>query len=148
MEEFQTRGGSVPCRGKGDPARRRERGAQIVEFALVLPLFFALLFSIIEFSHAIWLYGSVAYGAREGTRFVMVHGSTSSTPATPVDVQNRVRTIAGLRSATVTTTWPDGSNDPGSRVQVTVTVPFTFVVPLFRLPALNLTATSRMVIVF
>lgn len=135
-------------RRRDDPARFRERGAQIVEFALVLPLFFALLFSVIEFSRAIWLYGSAAYGAREGTRFAMVHGSTSSIPATATDVQNRVRSIAGLRSATVTTAWPDGNNDPGSRVQVTVTVPFTFVVPLFRLPILNLTATSQMVIVF
>jgi Flp pilus assembly protein TadG len=119
-----------------------------VEFALVLPLFFALLFSIIEFSHAIWLYGSVAYGAREGTRFAMVRGSTSSIPATDAEVRARVRTIAGLRSATVTTTWPDGNNDPGSRVQVTVALPFTLAVPLFRLPVLNLTSTSRMVIVF
>ncbi|HWP00517.1 MAG TPA: TadE family protein [Methylococcus sp.] len=143
-----TRSGNTPYRRRDNPARRRERGAQVVEFALVLPLFFALLFSLIEFSHAIWVYGSAAYGAREGTRFAMVHGSTSSTPATDADVRARVRTIAGLRSAAVTTTWPDGNNDPGSRVQVTVAVPFTFVVPLFRLPVLNLTATSRMVIVF
>jgi Flp pilus assembly protein TadG len=134
-------------RGRGDTTRDQERGAQIVEFALVLPLFFALLFSVIEFSHAIWLYGSAAYGAREGTRFAMVRGSSVSTPATDTDVRARVRTIVGLRSATVITTWPDGNNDPGSRVQVSVAVPFTFVVPLFRLPALNLTSTSQMVIV-
>ncbi len=45
-----------------------ERGQDLVEFALVAPLLFLLLFGIIEFGVAVWRYNSVAVSAREGAR--------------------------------------------------------------------------------
>ena len=50
-----------------------ERGASLVEFAMLMPLLFLLLFGIIEFG---WLYSQnldVRHGAREGVRLAAVN---------------------------------------------------------------------------
>lgn len=49
--------------------RRSERGASAVEFAIVAPLLFLLLFGIIEFARAISVYTAVSTAAREGARY-------------------------------------------------------------------------------
>lgn len=48
---------------------RSERGASAVEFAIVAPLLFLLLFGIIEFARAISVYTAVSTAAREGARY-------------------------------------------------------------------------------
>jgi Flp pilus assembly protein TadG len=48
---------------------RSERGAVALEFALVAPIFLILVFGIIEFGRAVWLYDGVSAGAREGARY-------------------------------------------------------------------------------
>jgi hypothetical protein len=56
------------------PARRRtrERGAAIVEFAIVFPLFFLLVSGIIDFGQAYSDLNSARQGVREGARQVVV----------------------------------------------------------------------------
>ncbi len=52
--------------------RTNDRGANLVEFALLAPLLLLLVFGIIEFG---WLFGQfndVRHGAREGARFAAV----------------------------------------------------------------------------
>ena len=44
----------------------------MVEFSLVLLLLLFVLFSIMEFSRAIWIYGTAAHAAKEGARFAIV----------------------------------------------------------------------------
>jgi Flp pilus assembly protein TadG len=53
---------------------RRSRGQAMVEFALVAPIFFLLLFSIIEFGRAIYYVQMLNNAAREGARYAIVHG--------------------------------------------------------------------------
>lgn len=61
------------------------RGGQaLVEFALVAPLFFILLFMIIEGARFILYYEMVNNAAREGARYAIVHGSNSSCPTGPM----------------------------------------------------------------
>ena len=128
---------------------REERGVEIVEFALISILFFALMFGIMEFSRAIWIYGSVAHVAREGSRFAIVRGSESGRMATATDVTNHVNmTAAGMTGLTVTTTWTDPNKDPGSIVEVQVDKSFSPALPLVNLGPFTLSSTSRMVIAF
>lgn len=69
--------------------RRREDGANLVEFALLAPFLLLLLFGMIEFA---WLFSQnldVRHGAREGARLAAVNypvGPTS-TPPTRTDAQ-------------------------------------------------------------
>lgn len=54
--------------------RGRSRGQTLVEFALIAPLFFLLLFSIIEFGRAVYYIQMLNNAAREGARYAIVHG--------------------------------------------------------------------------
>ncbi len=59
--------------------RRGRRGNTVIEFTLVgIPLIFALI-SIFEIARGMWLYQTLAYTVKEGTRFVIVHGQNCAT---------------------------------------------------------------------
>jgi Flp pilus assembly protein TadG len=146
--------------------RKSERGATLIEFAITSILFFVLIFGIAEFGRAIWLYGTIGHGAREGARYAMVHGSESTRPVDddtdvagpPVrkSVQTYVRERApGLQNATVTTTWsqPAGCGETpckkaseGAAVKVRVQVTFDPV--LWFMPSIPLSTTSEMTLAF
>ena len=52
--------------------RSRSKGATIVEFALVAPLFFLLVFATIEFGRYFFIEHAIQYATREGTRLALV----------------------------------------------------------------------------
>jgi hypothetical protein len=52
----------------------RDRGANLVEFALLAPFLLLLLLGIIEFGFLMGLNNDVRHGAREGARFAAVDG--------------------------------------------------------------------------
>jgi Flp pilus assembly pilin Flp len=49
--------------------RRDERGAAVVEFALVLPILMLVLFAIVDFARAYYTINTLAAAVREGARF-------------------------------------------------------------------------------
>src|SRR5215467_11919633 len=58
--------------------RRRQSGNTLIEFTLVgIPLIFILI-SIFQMASSMWLYTSLAYAAKEGTRYAIVHGVNCS----------------------------------------------------------------------
>lgn len=59
------------CRQRG-----RARGQALVEAALVAPLFFLILFGIIDLGRVIWANDVVSNAAREGARFASVNAGT------------------------------------------------------------------------
>ena len=129
--------------------RRSERGVEVIEFAIVSVLFMMLAFGVMEFGRAIWIYGTVAHTAREGSRYAIVRGSESGRTASPADVEGYVNQLAGgLTGLIVTTTWDDASKDPGTVVQVRVDRVFDPAMPLVGLGSFTLSSTSRMVIAF
>ena len=102
--------------------RRARKGAAMVEGALVLTVYFMLIFGIVEFGWAVYAYNSVSAASRVGSRYAMVRSSASGHPASSTDILNHVsgQTVGLDRTAlTVTTTWTPNSN-PGSTVKVTV----------------------------
>lgn len=123
-----------------------ERGSELIEFAIALPVFLIFVFGIIEFGRAILIFGTTAHLAREGARYAIVRGEESGRAATQADVVTYVNSRAGgLTDLTVTATWPDGNQRFGSVVEVRVTRPFGVIVPL-PIGPITLSSTSRMVI--
>jgi hypothetical protein len=57
--------------------RHRSRGQALVEFAFVAPLFFLLLFGIIEAGRFIFYYEVLNNATREGARYAIVNGANS-----------------------------------------------------------------------
>ncbi|MDE3112343.1 MAG: pilus assembly protein [Chloroflexota bacterium] len=116
--------------------RRDERGQAITEFALVLPVFLLTVFGVIDLARAVWEENELAFAAREGTRYAIVHGAYSGAAVGPGSAtytapdQDTAVTSAvlqyttGIPNVTVRSTWPDGDNDRNSRVAVDVTAPF------------------------
>ena len=127
---------------------RKQRGTGLVEAAVTLPVLLTMLFGIMDFGRALFAYNDITYAAREGTRFAMVHGSTSQHAASATDVQSIVSNYTdGLdpNALSVITTWsPD--NKPGSNVTVQVQYTFTPMTPFFSTMPIALGASSQMMI--
>src|SRR2546428_7084085 len=56
-------------------ARQGERGQALVEFALLLPLMLLIITGLFDVARAVWQENTLAYAAREGTLYAIVHGS-------------------------------------------------------------------------
>lgn len=56
----------------------RRRGAASVEMAIVLPLFIAIVFGIVEFGRALMVNQILVNAAREGTRRAVIPGATDA----------------------------------------------------------------------
>ena len=117
----------------------RGEGAQsLVEFALTLPLFLLLVTGIFDVARAVWQENSLAYAAREGTRYAIVHGSAGTPVVGPCTsclnpVSNNLAYLVdavtsnaiGVYNIAVTVDYPDGDNQRNHRVTVDATAPFT-----------------------
>ncbi len=104
-------------------------GQSLVEFALILPLILLVITGLFDLARATWQENTLAYAAREGTRYAIVHGSASSTPAHPGNDQAVVDTVraaaVGVANVSVIVTWVDGGcYDRACRVAVDATAPF------------------------
>jgi Flp pilus assembly protein TadG len=134
-----------------NPARSEEGGA-LVEFALTVPILLTFFFGLIEVSMALYMHQVLSECAREGTRYAMVRGSTcvngsgTSCTTTAASVNSYVSGLTwpniGGAPIIVSTTFPDGNESPGSRVQVYVTYAFPYRVPFIPPTTLNMSSTS------
>jgi Flp pilus assembly protein TadG len=107
--------------------RRRERGAAAVEFALVLPLFMAFVFGILEGGRLMEAQNAVTAAARAGAREASLFSSTTSSTTT---VALGALKAAGIStSGIVPTISPSDPTTaaPNSSVSVTVSVPYATV---------------------
>jgi len=108
-----------------DQNSEAQRGQSLVEFALLMPIMLLIITGLFDVARAVWEENTLAYSAREGTRFAIVHGSAGKGPlpdgtvsgaADPTDVNDPViayvktvvKTAAiGVPNVTVTVTYPD-----------------------------------------
>lgn len=63
--------------------RRASRGAALVEMAIVVVLFFVLVFAIIEFARAIFSWGVAVETTRAAARYAIVHAPLATPPTCP-----------------------------------------------------------------
>jgi Flp pilus assembly protein TadG len=138
--------------------KKRQAGQAAVEFAFVIVFLIVFLLSFIEIAALVYTYSVLADSAKEGVRFGVVHGTSSSTcngpgvAGVPCDggaagVKNAVNTYArgslnNTAGMTVTPTYPDGTSTPSSRVRVVVSYNYQ---PLFGLgwPTVTVNAASE-----
>lgn len=121
----------VPNRGwlvspGGHRSRRstgpRRRGAAVVEFAVVAPVFFLFVFGMIEYGRMVMVEQILTNAAREGARVGILDNSTTSDVDAAV---NQYLTAANITGATITVTpSPPSSASYGSPVSVQVAVSF------------------------
>ncbi len=125
--------------------RKHRSGAAAVEFAVVAPVLFLLIFGMIEFGRMVMVQQVLTNASREGARIAVLDGATTSDVTTAV--QNYLAG-ASVSGATITVTPnPPSSAGYGEPVTVTVSVGFNQVswlpAPMF-LGGRQLTATSVM----
>ncbi|RFU19040.1 TadE/TadG family type IV pilus assembly protein [Geodermatophilus marinus] len=58
-----------------------ERGASVVEFALIVPLLVVLVLGIVEFGHAFQVQGTLSSAAREGARVMALQSNPAAARA-------------------------------------------------------------------
>jgi Flp pilus assembly protein TadG len=99
-----------------------DKGATLVEFALIAPLLILLLLGIVEFGWKFGQFNDVRHAAREGARFAAVNAGTA---ADAIDVVcGAMDTVsAGITSVTVTVTdGPTGSRGETATIEVVADV--------------------------
>lgn len=90
----------MPTREGSSNRRHRSSGQTIVEFALILPLFLALVFAVIDAGRAVALWTVMSNAARDGARYAATHGIDPSTSqCTPSSLDTAAMTQVALHSA-------------------------------------------------
>lgn len=108
--------------GRHARSTTRERGAVLVEFALVAPLLFLLIFATIDFGWAFGQHLDVRHGAREGARLAAVNYTNGGGDQTTAIINEICGRMDANATVTVAITQPDGPAT-GGRVVVNVSRP-------------------------
>lgn len=144
-------------RGRG--ASSHSRAQALVEFSIVAPIFFLILFGIIDFGRYIYYTQALNNAAREGARYAIVHGElgipqTGPGPGSSDPTGNAVRTVVrnyaigvvALNNSDIAVSWDPPINKRNSKVTVVVTYGFRSVIPLVPIPPITVTGASTLVI--
>jgi len=119
----------------------------VVEFAIVAPLFFLLVFGMIEYGRMVMVQQVITNASREGARRAVLDGATTAEVRTKVN--NYLESAGIAENPDYITVSPDPPTNAGYRepVSVSVTVPFSEVswipAPMF-LKGVDLSATTVM----
>ncbi len=134
--------------------KHRESGQDIVEFALIAPLLFLLVFGVIEIGTIIYGYNTISNAAREAARFGVVQPNfvTGSPEASDILATEKVayeyvRNVANLGiDDPETDTEPKDIQASYSLADRTIEVTVTYEHTLFGgvLPDMTLRAQSKM----
>jgi Flp pilus assembly protein TadG len=134
-----------------DP-KQRGRGQALVEFSIILPVFFLLAAGMFDFGLGIYSDLTLVNAAREGARLGVID------PGNTAAIESRVRAMAGnlddsKLTVTVACERPSGSSFssctnpmwmPGDATRVTVDYDYTMFFPLLFGTEIPLSSESRM----
>lgn len=123
--------------------RPRSRGQSMVEFALVLPILALLMFAVVDFGRAFFMYLSAASGARDGARYGTIYpGCNDPAGSTQASIQAKIRssTDSAVEWARVTpvVTYFNAAATPSvvttpvipGLIEVQVVIPYEPITPL------------------
>ncbi|MBJ9592480.1 MULTISPECIES: TadE/TadG family type IV pilus assembly protein [Burkholderia] len=119
--------------------RRRERGATAIEFALMLPVFFLILYAIITYGMIFAAQQNLTLAATEGARAALNYQQVGAAASVPAAQQAALaaRAQAACTAATNLTTWLKGATCTPTQqgscsydttmlcVQITLTYPYS-----------------------
>ncbi len=120
-------------------ARRSERGAAAIEFALVLPVLIMLVFGIIEFGRGYHAKVELTGAVREGARELALGKSSAEAAAATIDAAPG---IALTSSDISTVACPAGGAEGTARVTATYGVPYN--IPLVSEGTFDISVTGAM----
>lgn len=104
---------------------RQTRGAAIIEFALVVPILFMMVWGIISFTRAYQRMNALTASLREGARAASTMDLVTSQPARRNSVKATIRTFSSAFGYAVDTSLvsvvASGSSATGGSVTVSVT---------------------------
>jgi TadE-like protein len=137
------------------PVIHREGGQALVEFALVAPILFTVLFAVLSFGRAFNYWNDVTHLSAEGARYAAVNRKPNPTdPATlqqQIQLQSDTVELRGGGSpempagSQVCVDFPNGSTAtaPGDPVRVTAKFTFNWI-PILGLAGQTITSTAVM----
>lgn len=124
-------------------------GQSLVEFAFIGPLFFLLIFGIIEGGRLIWTNHTVDNATKEGARYATVRGSGSTQPDAPATAASikaemlDVSTGLNANDLTVNLVLLDGDMGDQSRFRIETQYQYDFILTsIFGINGITLEATS------
>ena len=121
---------------------RRDVGAAMVEFALVLPLMFLVIGGVVDFGRMLFTEVTLTNAAREGARAAVV------STATLANIQSRAQAASPGLTVTAAAS-PPGTPcaTPGGNATISVSAPFTWFIlaPISGVAGLPSTLTSTAV---
>ena len=120
---------------------RDERGAVVVEFALVLPLLVIFVFGIVEFGRAYNAKIQLTSAVREGARAAAL-GGPSVSPASIAD--KTTQAASGLDAGGITVVSTKCDTAASVNATVTAMYPFRYDIPLVGSRTADLKATAVM----
>ena len=102
--------------------RKERRGATVVEFAIIAPVFFLLVFGMIEFGRMVMVQQVITNASREGARVGVLDGATTT------EIENTVNSYlaSGSISGADVEVDPNPPSNAGYGEPVTVTVAVGF----------------------
>lgn len=108
-------------------SRHRRPGQSLVEFAMVMPVLFLVIFGTMEVGWLVFANHQVANGTREATRLASVRGNLSSGgPIGAGELKDRIlETTSGLDAGALTVSAPTSTWDPGDTVTIAVQYRYT-----------------------
>lgn len=59
-------------------AKKRDRGATLVEFSIAATVFLTMLFAVLEFGRALWVHNALTDAARRGARYAVLNPQSSA----------------------------------------------------------------------
>lgn len=124
--------------------RGKQRGSAIIEMALVLPVYFLLVYGMIQLCWVMFGYCNATYASRQAARYAAVHGTGSTYTCTSTDIQNvALQYMWGVpRSAvTVSTSWPNGNN-PNNYLTVKISLSYPTAIPFSTLGTITVGTSS------
>jgi Flp pilus assembly protein TadG len=123
---------------------REEGGAAAVEFALVSTAYLTMLLGVIEVARYVADRQDLMSAVHTTGRYAIVHGSSSSSPATTTSLRQMIgNSLVLINSSSVTASASfSPNNNPGSTVTITASYTWTPLVPLLHLPSATISASS------
>jgi Flp pilus assembly protein TadG len=117
--------GRLPTRTSPRRGRQTNRnGTSAVEFAFVAPVFFVLVFGMVEYGRAVMVQQVITNAAREGARVAILSGATTTSVTSTVSTY---LTNAGISGATPSVSPDPSTATNGALVTVSVSVPYSSV---------------------
>ena len=111
----------------GKNRRDGEKGQNLVEFAMVVPIFLILVFSIVDFGMGFHAWITVTNAAREGARIGAVGADSATIEARVID------TTSSLAAEDIEVTVVNAQGAPGEAVSVDVQYEYELITPLSNL---------------